>query len=38
MLGVTFCTIRNWEKGHYQPPPDAAKRIVAWLGYNPKYR
>lgn len=35
-IGVSANTILNWELGHTSPPTHKGKRIIEFLGYNPK--
>ena len=34
-LGVNAFTVKNWEKGHTEPPVPFAPVICAFLGYDP---
>ena len=35
LLGVNPWTVRNWEKGHTNPPIASIPAILRFLGYNP---
>ncbi|MCH8217916.1 MAG: helix-turn-helix transcriptional regulator [Planctomycetes bacterium] len=34
-LGVSDCTLRNWEKNHYSPKTKYLPKIIQFLGYTP---
>ena len=34
-LGVSDCTLRNWEKSHYSPKTKYLPEIIKFLGYTP---
>jgi DNA-binding XRE family transcriptional regulator len=34
-MGVNPWTVLNWENGHTEPPVEMARRILAFLGYDP---
>ena len=37
MMGVTWLSVSNWERGVYRPTKKAMNPIIAFLGYDPRH-